>query len=94
MKNLVMAIGLILASVAPSFAVKNVWILVVVPTATSTTQEFVCTVYDKEKDLDDAASLLADTQYRDKKTATYKKVTIDLDAALENFGYQLQKVAK
>lgn len=93
MKNLVIAGLVAMGMVGSSFAANVKWLLVVIPTVSSPTADYQSKLYDTEKALDDDATVLANTVYRNRQ-AIYSKVSVDLDTKKEQFEYQLQKVAK
>ena len=94
MKKLVMTVAVLAAlSVQPLFAVQIKWLLVVIPTASAPTSDYVSKFYDSEAALDADAQKLAETQYRN-LAATFQKIDVDLDKKKEQFEFKLQKIAK
>ena len=91
MKNLVIAGLTVMGLAVSSFAANVKWLLVIIPTATSTTAEYQTELYDTEQDANDASAIRANTTYR---KATFMTISVDLDKKTEQFEYQLQKVAK
>ena len=93
MKKLTLVSLVMAFMVQPLFAAQVKWLLVVIPTASAPTSDYVSKIYDSEAALDADAQKLAENEYRN-LAATFVKVDVDLDKKKEQFGFSLQKVVK